>query len=64
LRKHLEQHHEQKFKELLDIEEHEKSCKRSREDKGQPRIDETLDALTPITLQVSRTSPLQEQLLV
>jgi len=47
LRKHLEQHHEQKFKELLDIEEHKKSRKRSREDKGQPRIDETLDALNP-----------------
>ena len=47
LRKHLEQHHEQKFKELLDIEEREKSRKRSREDKGQPRIDETLDALNP-----------------
>ena len=47
LRKHLEQHHEQNFKELLDIEEHKKSRKRSREDKGQPRIDETLDALNP-----------------
>jgi len=48
--KYLEQHHKQKFKELLDIKEREKLCKRSREDKGQPRIDDTLDALNPYHL--------------
>ena len=49
LRKHLEQHHMEKYKELVETEQREKSRKRTREevDKGQPRIDETLDARNP-----------------
>jgi len=42
LLKHLEQH-DKKYRELLEVEEHENSNKRSGEqNKGQPRIDETL----------------------
>ena len=47
LRKHLGQYHKDTYKELLEVEEREASRKRSREDKLQPKIDETLDALNP-----------------
>ena len=48
LRKHLEQHHAEKYKELVETEQREKSRKRMREaDKGQPKIDETLEERNP-----------------
>jgi len=50
LHKHLEQRHKNQFKELIEIEECEKSRKRSQEEDSktvQQRIDETLHALNP-----------------
>ena len=50
LRKHLEQHHKDIIKELVETEEHERSWKRLREEDNkavQPRIYKTLDSLNP-----------------
>ena len=49
LRKHLQQYHKEKYKELLEIEEREQPRKRSKEDDKllQPKINKILESVNP-----------------